>query len=186
MLWKFHRGKNFLGDFLGKVNPESEVVFFNEKKYTRNKKSRFLEKRKYFYCTTKAGRALHRDVWELNNGPIPKGYVVHHIDHNPSNNDIKNLTVLSRSKHSSHHFDKEKMLKITMELCKTEKGKAQKIAAGRIRWRGVKYKKYKCYTCKKAFSSRSSKPNIKFCSSYCYGFNKRRTLGLKQKTCLRK
>lgn len=37
------------------------------------------------------GRRLHADE------------VVHHKDNNPSNNDLDNLVVSSRSEHSSHH-----------------------------------------------------------------------------------
>lgn len=34
---------------------------------------------------------------------IPKGFVVHHIDHNPHNNDIHNLVMLSSNAHSRLH-----------------------------------------------------------------------------------
>lgn len=34
---------------------------------------------------------------------IPKGYVVHHLDENPLNNDTKNLVLLSRNAHCSLH-----------------------------------------------------------------------------------
>ena len=33
---------------------------------------------------------LHTYVWEKHNGPVPEGYDIHHIDHDPSNNDIEN------------------------------------------------------------------------------------------------
>ncbi|EFL9654207.1 HNH endonuclease [Escherichia coli] len=34
---------------------------------------------------------VHRIIWEMHNGPIPKGYQIDHIDHNRSNNNINNL-----------------------------------------------------------------------------------------------
>lgn len=34
---------------------------------------------------------------------IPKGWVVHHLDENPENNEIQNLIVMSRSDHCSLH-----------------------------------------------------------------------------------
>lgn len=46
---------------------------------------------------------LHRAIWVFHNGPIPKGYHVHHKDHNTENNDISNLEVLSPSVHSILH-----------------------------------------------------------------------------------
>jgi hypothetical protein len=41
--------------------------------------------------------AIHRVVWILVNGSIPKGQVVNHIDNDPSNNNISNLELCSRS-----------------------------------------------------------------------------------------
>lgn len=45
----------------------------------------------------------HVYVWEKYNGKVPEGYSVHHIDHNPDNNDISNLELLSYSEHSHLH-----------------------------------------------------------------------------------
>jgi len=46
---------------------------------------------------------LHRYIWEKNNGNIPEGYVVHHIDENKLNNDISNLKLMTISEHHSYH-----------------------------------------------------------------------------------
>lgn len=46
---------------------------------------------------------LHRLVWQTLNGPIPKGYVIHHIDKDKHNNDIKNLACLPWAEHSRLH-----------------------------------------------------------------------------------
>ena len=45
-------------------------------------------------------RSLHRDVWIKNNGPIPTGFHIHHVDENASNNRLDNLKCLSASEHS--------------------------------------------------------------------------------------
>lgn len=46
----------------------------------------------------------HRLIWERFHGkPVPKGYVVHHIDGNPSNNCIMNLCIMTHSEHSRMH-----------------------------------------------------------------------------------
>lgn len=52
---------------------------------------------------TKKPVRLHNYVWEFYNGPIPKGYHVHHIDHNPDNNEIENLQLLSEHEHLCLH-----------------------------------------------------------------------------------
>lgn len=44
-----------------------------------------------------------RWVWEQNNGPIPIGMAIHHIDQNPLNNDISNLMMLTCAEHSKIH-----------------------------------------------------------------------------------
>ena len=46
---------------------------------------------------------MHRYVWERFFGKIPDGYVVHHKDRNPENNDIANLQVLSTDDHAKVH-----------------------------------------------------------------------------------
>ena len=48
---------------------------------------------------------MHRFVWEYYNGEIPKGYDVHHVDGDKSNNDISNLQLLKSSDHKKLHSD---------------------------------------------------------------------------------
>lgn len=45
-----------------------------------------------------------RFVWEANNGPLPAGHVVHHIDRNPQNDAIENLQAMTRSEHAREHY----------------------------------------------------------------------------------
>jgi hypothetical protein len=49
------------------------------------------------------GRRLHRLVWESANGPIPKGYEIHHMDHDKANNSLGNLELLPAKVHESIH-----------------------------------------------------------------------------------
>ncbi len=43
-------------------------------------------------------------VWELAGGPpIPKGFVLHHVDGDSLNDDIKNLVLISQAAHSQFH-----------------------------------------------------------------------------------
>ena len=57
----------------------------------------------YYY--QRKGRRLHRAVWEHHNGPIPKGYHVHHSDGDRSNNSIDNLVLLEGHDHLSEHMN---------------------------------------------------------------------------------
>ena len=45
----------------------------------------------------------HRRVWEDVNGPIPDGWVIHHINEDKSDNRIENLCIMRRGAHASHH-----------------------------------------------------------------------------------
>ena len=47
---------------------------------------------------------LHRAVWEKENGKIPKGFHIHHIDGDRTNNRLSNLQIISASEHLSNHF----------------------------------------------------------------------------------
>tara|TARA_R100001244_G_scaffold2541_1_gene3930 strand:- start:9295 stop:9837 length:543 start_codon:yes stop_codon:yes gene_type:complete len=42
-------------------------------------------------------------VWEAVNGPLPEGMVVHHEDRDPLNDDLGNLTALTRAEHLAEH-----------------------------------------------------------------------------------
>ena len=46
---------------------------------------------------------IHRDVWQYYKGEIPEGYVIHHKDFNPANNDISNLQLLTAREHKRLH-----------------------------------------------------------------------------------
>ncbi|AMK16292.1 HNH endonuclease signature motif containing protein [Methanobrevibacter olleyae] len=50
------------------------------------------------------GKLLHRLVYEKERGPIPEGFVVHHLDNNKANYDINNLILLSKSNHHRLHM----------------------------------------------------------------------------------
>lgn len=48
-------------------------------------------------------KRLHRYMWEQVHGVIPKGYDIHHIDHNKDNNDISNLELIASIRHKQIH-----------------------------------------------------------------------------------
>ena len=49
------------------------------------------------------GKLLHRLIYEEVYGSIPKGYSIHHLDMDKTNNNPGNLVALSKSNHHSIH-----------------------------------------------------------------------------------
>lgn len=49
------------------------------------------------------GKLLHRLIYEEVYGPIPKGYAIHHIDGDKTNNNPGNLMILTKSNHHRLH-----------------------------------------------------------------------------------
>lgn len=45
----------------------------------------------------------HRHVWESAFGPLPRGYIVHHIDGDSLNNELSNLRAMTISDHTAIH-----------------------------------------------------------------------------------
>lgn len=48
-------------------------------------------------------KRLHVHVWETYNCKVPKGYHVHHIDHDTNNNEIDNLMLMEKTEHLKYH-----------------------------------------------------------------------------------
>lgn len=46
---------------------------------------------------------IYRLVWEAFKGKTPKGYVIHHIDHNKLNDRLDNLMLMTNEEHSRLH-----------------------------------------------------------------------------------
>ena len=71
-------------------------------KYYHNIKFTLDEKSGYYQNST-IHKSLHRFVWEENNGVIPNGYEIHHIDFDKSNNHISNLMLVDKKTHLEIH-----------------------------------------------------------------------------------
>ena len=56
-----------------------------------------------YYLNSTIRKRLHRYVWEHEVGTIPKGYSVHHIDGNKSNNALSNLAIMTNTGHQRLH-----------------------------------------------------------------------------------
>lgn len=55
------------------------------------------------YYRTKEKKLLHREIYEQAYGPIPTGWVVHHIDFDKLNNEPLNLIALPEEFHTQIH-----------------------------------------------------------------------------------
>ena len=90
----FDRDDDFFAKIVKADGYDAEkYIWFDGRRYTRQEDGHY---RGY------KGKYLHRAVWEHFNGEIPKEYVVHHVDGDKSNNDISNLTLLTKAEHRKH------------------------------------------------------------------------------------
>ena len=90
-----------------------------------------------YYFNGKHGK-LHRYIYSYFNGPIEKGYDVHHIDENKLNNDISNLTLLTHSEHTILHKTGEKNPFYNKHLSEEHKQKMSESLKGRKAWNEIK------------------------------------------------
>lgn len=80
------------------------IAYFNGLRYRKDKNTGY-----YLHTVARGtGTRLHRDVYEYYNGEIPKGYQIHHKDHDKSNNEISNLELLTKEEHLKLHGDELK------------------------------------------------------------------------------
>lgn len=153
-------------------------VEFNGKLYRRYPDSDRAHLRRYY--SRSGGRGfLHRDVWEFNNGPIPEGCVIHHVDENHLNNDISNLECMSREMHAKHrhakqdaHSTSEKQLAHlarirakAAEWHSSPEGVAWHRENGKNAWKNRKCVTLVCAHCGNKFGSKFS--DAQFCSKSC-------------------
>lgn len=150
-----------------------KFVYFNRLKFTRDDSTGY-------YLNSTIRKRLHRYVWEFYNGEIPKGYHIHHKDHDKSNNDISNLEMLSQAEHESLHgneLDKEWLRNNlatnarpkAVEWHKSEQGREFHKWLGKKSWENKEPITYKCTFCDAEFSTmnRYSPKSNHFCSNVC-------------------
>ncbi len=156
----------------------SKFQYFDNRRFTRD------DKTGYYLCATASPdgkrRRMHVYVWEYYNGPVPKGYHVHHKDRDKSNNDISNLELMDEFEHESLHgkeYAEEHYDEMIANLNENARPKASEWHGsnkGR-EWHKKHYEKmkdklyvqveYKCDQCGKEFLS--TKVGSRFCSNNC-------------------
>jgi len=144
--------------------------------FRRDKKTGYYLASKTFNGVRKR---LHVFIWEYFNGAIPKGYQIHHKDHNKYNNEISNLELLPKEEHTRRHIDEmteEERKSKADNLNAHARPKAcewHKSDKGR-EWHRKHYEEYKeelhkriekqCVVCNKTFLTYKKG---KFCSNNC-------------------
>lgn len=147
----------------------------------------------YYRCGEyfqRKGVRLHRTVWEYHNGPIPRGYHVHHKDEDKSNNDIANLVLKEGHDHLREHMSDhsrvdvarksiEKARKAASEWHGSEGGLAYHSALGKQNWEKREIHTYICTECGTEFQTKHiyNESQNRFCHQNCrarYGHRKRK------------
>ena len=137
-----------------------------------------------YYQNSETKKRMHRYVWEFYNGPIPKGYDIHHKDENKANNDITYLEMKRKGKHQADHAKKwhernpgaaDKNLKKAREKAKNwHKSEEGKEWHKRQMEMCSTKRKLKCRMCGKDYET-TSIGHSEFCSIACYARWRRKT-----------
>lgn len=167
-----------------KHSTNSEVIAFNGINYRRYPNGRYWSEQHYYRATPsdrKRGYSyLHADIWKSVNGPIPYGYVIHHVDGNTENNNISNLACITQKEHVAKHRGNPKRRtkewyqarfaesqERSHQWQKTEEGKAAMREHGRRTIANRKPFECTCEQCGKVFTSIVLGKKIRFCSGKC-------------------
>lgn len=162
----FDRDDDYFAKIVKAEGYDAEKYFwFDGKRYTRQEDGHY---RGYH------GKYLHRAVWEHFNGEIPKGYVVHHVDLNPENNDISNLTLLTKAEHRKLHTELYEPQKYICEYCgkkfeRKHRGKPNRFCSKECSYRWDYENNHEiriCAECGKEFDAYKHS-RIKHCSISC-------------------
>jgi hypothetical protein len=164
---------------------KTKIAYFNGYRFTKD------DKTGYYLSSSKIEghrKRLHRYIWEYYNGKIPKGYNIHHKDHNKDNNELDNLELLSASEHKKIHakeLTEEQIQKFknnlekkarpkAIEWHKSQKGKEWHKKQYKISLGAMKKEKFICEYCGKEYETYKNGKN-KFCSEKCMSAYRRKS-----------
>ena len=109
------------------------IIKYKGKNYHRYPEAKQLSRRNYYYN----GEFLHRQIYKDNFGEIPKGFHIHHKDHDVFNNKPNNLQVISNSEH------------------------------GKLHWREKEPVEKNCIQCNNIFNDMNNRESNRYCSNKC-------------------
>ena len=141
------------------------------------------DKRTGYFLNSTIHKRLHVYVWEHYNGEVPKGYHIHHKDHDKNNNEIENLVLLSAHEHQTLHgnsWSEERKEWARQNLINNARPKAsewhgsedgKKWHSGHAKevWANIKPNKYVCSNCGKEFETINvyGENQNHFCTNAC-------------------
>lgn len=147
-----------------------------EKKFYNDQKSG------YWISTTCPKIRAHVWVWKYNHGEVQKGFHVHHIDGDKSNNDISNLELLTAKEHVKKHASPERTKKnlihiasirlLTKKWHASEEGKKWHKKHGIKTWEERKAFKINCLMCGCEIETKTY--HQKYCHQNCKAKHARR------------
>lgn len=148
-----------------------KTIIMDNRKFTKT------SGKPYHYNST-LRKHLHQYIWEKHNGTIPKGYQVHHINHNPDDNRIENLQLMTTEEHVKHHIEHKRqnnLFSSPSQNALDAAAKWHKSEAG-SEWHKKHYERMKdalyervekeCKECGTTFMGTKGNSNL-FCSNNC-------------------
>lgn len=139
--------------------------------------------KRYYLCGSyfqRNGIRLHREVFRQHKGAIPKGFHVHHVDGNRTNNDIDNLALREAGEHVSAHKNTDEQIAYAREHIErirplaskwhgSDKGREWHSKHGKEAWESRTEKEYVCTHCNRKFKTlfRYAEGANTFCSNSC-------------------
>jgi len=158
-----------------------EEVEFNGLTFYRYPSALIRERRVYFRAPSQHRARgvgyLHQEVWKAAHGPIPEGYHIHHIDHDPLNNALENLAAVPAAEHQTHHHagqatpaklaHLERIRYLTKAWHASEEGRRWHSQHGIDAWAKRQPIEKVCDQCSAAFECMSRRDNDRFCSNKC-------------------
>lgn len=168
-------------------------------KFRRDKKTGYFLSSKRINGKRKR---LHVYIWEKENGTVPKGFHVHHVDEDKYNNELNNLMLIEGVEHVKKHSEEytperiesakknliEKAVPKSKEWHRSKEGREWHKKNGVEAYAKREKKEYVCSYCGKPFETTKlySEGQNTFCSNNCKSAYRRKSgVDNIEKTCAR-